>query len=232
MRADHREYTLVEKVDPATTALIVVDMQNDFCHPQGHYGRSGPEGFRDLSTIDPIYGPMLDLISAAREADVLRVFVKSHFDPKYMSGPAAEMRLLSKAYGKACQSNTWGAEIMDDLKPRPSDREIEVIKHRYSAFRDTDLGVILRSAGIKTVVVTGVTTSVCVDSTARDAFASDYFVVIPRDTCADYTEEKHRVFLAQLGTLFGVACPAADVAAIWRDSVASAGMATSAATSH
>ncbi|MFC2018953.1 cysteine hydrolase family protein, partial [Chloroflexota bacterium] len=88
-------------------------------------------------------------------------------------------------------------------------------KHRYSAFIDTDLDLILRSQGIKTVIMTGVATNVCVESTARDASMKDYYVVFVKDCAASFTMRDHNATLRTMGTLFGTVASSQEVMGAW-----------------
>lgn len=96
-----------------------------------------------------------------------------------------------------------GADWVDGLGPNGSERELCVDKHRYSAFIGTRLDQLLRSNGIRTVVVCGVATSGCVESTIRDAFMLDYYVVVAGDACGDYEQARHEATLSKMALSFG-----------------------------
>ncbi len=93
-----------------------------------------------------------------------------------------------------------------------------VVKHRYSAFIDTDLDLILRSRGIQSLVMTGVATNVCVESTARDGYMRDYHIVFVDDCSACYDAAKHAATLRHITDHFGVVVQAADIIATWQES--------------
>ena len=112
-----------------------------------------------------------------------------------------------------CQAGSWGAEF---YRVEPDADEPIVLKHRYSGFVDTNLELILRSRGIKTLVVTGVATNVCVESTARDAYMRDYYVVLVDDCSATYDPAKHAATLANIADHFGVVVRSDEIFDAWR----------------
>lgn len=204
-----------EKLDPGHTALVIVDVQNDFCHPDGIKNKCGLDDMSDLTAMEQMREPLYRLLQAARAANAFRVHIKAIYDPIYLSPSFAEKMVETGIYGKICQSGTWGSEFWEPISLQPGPREIEVIKHRNSAFVGTKLLQLLRSNSIQTVVVTGVVTSGCVDSTARDAFFNDFYVFIPKDGTADYTEEKWSNHLAKLGRLYSHVVDTKFVIDIW-----------------
>lgn len=200
--------TLEQKIDPAHTALLLVDFQNDFCSQEGGAGKRGA----DLTSARAAAERSHEVLEAARAAGILVVFIRAVYDEVYLSGPQLEIK-ARKNIAHLCQSNTWGVELFG-FDARPG--EFVVNKHRYSAFIGTDLEQILHHHGIRTCVVTGVTTHVCVESTVRDAFFHDYYVVVPEDCVAAGNEETHRASLAQIDAYYGQVVKAADVLSIWR----------------
>jgi ureidoacrylate peracid hydrolase len=109
-----------------------------------------------------------------------------------------------------CEEGSWGVEIIEDLGARAD--EIHVIKHRYSAFFQTDLDLVLKDMLIDQVVVFGVVTNICVRSTVHDAFFNGYEVVVPRDCCAATGPREQESTLYDIATHFGVVSDAATVA--------------------
>ena len=145
---------LRDKVAPRHTAIIVVDMQNDFVAKDG-----------------------------------------------YITIPG-------------CEATSWGADYYANLRPEVNDPV--VVKHRYNAFLNTDLDKNLREAnGIRTTVFTGVSTNCCVESTAREAFMRDYYVVVVDDATASYSRELHQAALKTLDALFGEITSIAALTEIW-----------------
>jgi ureidoacrylate peracid hydrolase len=206
--------TLEEKVDPKHTAVILVDIQNDFCHEDSPLAALG----MDMRAAQAAAERTNDLIAVAREAGALCVFVQYVEAPYTRSEMQDELRERMRGVESAddfwiCQVGSWGAEFYE-VSPRAG--EPIVVKTRYSAFIDTNLDRILRSSGIKTLIMTGVATNVCVESTARDGYQRDYYVVFLDDCTACYNPERHESTLANMGEVFGVVASAADVMAIWQ----------------
>jgi ureidoacrylate peracid hydrolase len=114
---------------------------------------------------------------------------------------------------------TWGAEFYHGIRPGPG--EIVITKHRYGGFTGTDLEIILGSLGAKTLVLTGVATNVCVESTAREGFMLDYDIVVVSDCCATVGRELHEGTLENIRLNFGRVASADEVVAAWSAAVAS-----------
>ena len=106
-----------------------------------------------------------------------------------------------------------GAEFIDELKPLKN--ELIIRKHRYSAFKGTDLDMVLRSRGIKTVITTGVSTNVCVESTLRDAFETGYYVCLPSDATASWNMALHESTIETIRHRFGIVTKTEDIEDIW-----------------
>jgi nicotinamidase-related amidase len=202
---------LGERVDPTRTALIVIDVQNDFCDPDGAFGRLG----HDLSMMPTMSGRLRELIADARHFGVLTVFVRATYDEVVLSRPLAENYRTRGFVESMCLEGTWGADWYGGVQPSGEAHEVVLTKHRYSPFRGTAIDLHLRSHGIETVIVTGVVTSGCVDSTARDAFFADYFVVVASDCVADASLERHEASLRKLGQSFGVVVPSGAIRSVW-----------------
>ena len=187
---------VVEEMNANESVLIVVDVQNDFCHDDGVFGKAGIE----LRAMQASVDNLLPFIDAARAARVPVIFVKTHHDA-WNNSPAFVDRYMRKAArAEICATGTWGAEY---YRVRPTAADCEVIKHRYSAFVGTQLEVVLRSLARPWVLVTGVTTNVCVESTIRDACMRDYRAVLVADCAAAPTKEEHEGAIHNVRTYFG-----------------------------
>lgn len=175
-------------VRPEHTALLMVDMQNDYCSAGGAQDRRGT-----VEAAQGIIPNLQRLLAAAREHDVLPVFIRMGLDEQglYLSGPDAGKRLKRWGMEKVAIKGTWGYEIVPELAPLPG--ELIVEKHRGSGFEGTDLDMILRSNLIRSVVMTGVVTQGCVDATLRDAVNADYYVVACTDCVASGRRELHDI---------------------------------------
>ena len=188
-------------------ALVVVDVQNDYCHPDGALGLAG----FDLSTIDPMCDVIEDLISTARVVEVPVIFLQNiHSDAT--DTPA--WRRKTKHGMANCREGTWGAEFYR-VEQTASDRV--VVKHRYSGFVGTNLSQVLGAVGRTTLVMTGTATNVCVESTARHACMLDYDVVIVEDGVAATDAAAHSGTLQNLDRFFGHVVASEKVQMVWKD---------------
>lgn len=204
--------TLEEKVAPGHTALIVVDVQNDFCATGGFLDRAyGPKGFR-MDEIQAMVPRLERLLSAARKAGLLRVFIQSYYDDCYLSDPMVEMTERDGRNFPLCLKGSWGADF---YRVRPEEGEIVVNKHRFNAFEGTDLDLILRNRHIRTLVMTGVATNVCVESTLRAGFFKNYYIVCPKDCVATYNPFLHEATLQNISFYFGVVTEGEELCRIW-----------------
>ncbi len=208
--------TLERKVRPEHTALLVIDVQNDFCAEDGIMAE---EGF-DVSQARAMAARLPAILSAARAAGVLVVFVRNVYSSEhnfYLSDAwleqASRRREGSYTRRPVCREGSWEGDFYGDVRPEPGDPV--VTKHRFNAFRNTDLDTILRAHGVRTIVMTGVATNVCVETTARDGFMRDYYVVFTDDGTAAYAEEDHRATLRNIDRFFGQVVRLADLRAIW-----------------
>lgn len=188
--------TLDEIIDPRHTALLVVDMQNDFCEPEGVFGKSGA----DTSRIRKVVPAISSLLEGARSAGSKRIFMRHTHESDLSNLSPARLSFYAMLYGGAnpyhAIRSTWGHRIIDDLSPLPGETTID--KGRSSSFIGTNLDMVLRSNGICSVIVTGMATHACVESTARDAGFFDYYVVVVKDAVADYRADLHEASLLTL----------------------------------
>jgi nicotinamidase-related amidase len=206
--------TLAEKLAPRRCALAIVDMVNDFAHPQG---KGALQGQRPLDHIRSIIPTIATLADAAREAGALVVHVQHTTLPDGLSssGPWLDARLNAPYSAvEVCMAGTWGQEIVEELRPLTGDAVVQ--KHRYGAFIGTNLDQVLRSTAIETVVCCGASTNVCVEATAREAFAHDYYVVLPRDACASWDESLHEASLRTAASRYAAVCDAEEILGRWR----------------
>jgi ureidoacrylate peracid hydrolase len=184
------------RIDPASTALIVVDMVNDFCKPGGAMVLPGYEA---------LVPPQRKVIDAARQAGCPVLFVVD----THRRNVRQDREFLKRT--PHCIEGTWGAQVIEDLGPRPDD--IYVVKRRYSAFFNTDLDLTLRDLQIDTVVVFGVVTNICVRSTVHDAFFLGYQVVVPEDCVAATGPREQASSLYDIATHFGIVADSDQVGA-------------------
>jgi nicotinamidase-related amidase len=200
-----------ERVDPRATALVVVDVQNDFCHPDGVFGKLG----HDLTMMPAMAERLRALVDAARRREMLIIWVRATYDNVVTSAVLAETYNRRDFHASQCLEGSWGADWYGGVAPREAPNEVVVTKHRFSAFWDTPIDLYLRSNKIRSIVVTGVVTSGCVESTLRDAFFNDYYTVVASDCVAEASQERHDYALRKMGQAFGVVAPAADIIEVW-----------------
>ncbi|WP_150265216.1 cysteine hydrolase family protein [Paenibacillus tepidiphilus] len=192
---------------PERTALIVVDVQNDYCHPEGALAVRG----NDVTAVQEMMPRLHGLISAARANGVPVIFIQTFHEQATDS--AAWVTRSGRGSLGVCRKGSWGAEFYE-VAPRPE--ETVVNKHRYSAFVNTRLDSVLRTLRIETLVMTGVSTNVCVESTARDGFMLDYHIVLAEDACASYSQAAHDMTIENMEGYFGAVSSAAAVENNWR----------------
>ena len=141
----------------------MVDVQNDFCSPEGACARRGMDIKAGLEMMPNLY----KLIDEAREVSLPIIYIQTVHSEWTDTEPWL-YRTARGADTETCREGSWGVDFFDGIEPRADERV--VIKHRYSAFINTDLDTILKAKGIESVLLTGVATNVCVESTMRDAF--------------------------------------------------------------
>ncbi|WP_374569780.1 cysteine hydrolase family protein [Phenylobacterium sp.] len=200
-------------IEPARTAVVVVDMQVDFAAPEGVLGAAGV----DLSSVPPALAAAETLVDAAREAGAKVVFVGLQTRAETDS-PAWRERMVRRGgdpdSGSAlCRADETGSDFYG---PTPQPGELVVGKTRYSGFVGTDLDAQLKAMGVDTLIVCGLTTECCVDCTVRDAFHLDYHVFVPTDACAAYEDDLHTSSLKSLELNCAILVTADQVAAAWQ----------------
>jgi nicotinamidase-related amidase len=186
---------VTELIDAGTTALCVVDMQNDFCAPGGTVSRAGG----DLSMYQDLIPRIAALLRLCRRAGLLIVHVRMETLRDGKSDSPAWLRMRLRANRNYDASNegslafaregTWGADFVRELEPQPGD--LVVTKLRSSALWNTNLDLMLRSNAIETVLVAGCTTEGCVESTIRDLSSRDYFVAVVSDCVGSDSRDLH-----------------------------------------
>jgi ureidoacrylate peracid hydrolase len=206
-----RVLSFEERIDPTSTALVIVDVQNDFASPQGVCGVIGD----DISSVPAMVTRLIALIESARKAGVLIVYLRTIYDQPVLSPALAEQYERRHYPSSICLTGTAGAELVDGIAPHDVPNEIVVTKHRYSAFWGSSIDLTLRSNGIRTLVLTGIATEVCVESTARDAFFQDYQVVLADDCMSSFSQERHAATLSVVARSFGVVAPSEHIRAVW-----------------
>jgi len=168
--------SLQELISPPV-ALVVVDVQNDFCHPDGLFAR---HGLNIQSAIDAV-PKVIALVSAAQGRGVQCVFIRQRTEPDGKSDSPAWLRLKTRD-GKSPNytlPGSWGARLVDGLAP--VSRDLVVEKYRSDAFLGTSLEALLRANGIESLIFVGTTTEGCLESTVRSASYRDFYITVVED---------------------------------------------------
>jgi ureidoacrylate peracid hydrolase len=201
--------TLSEQVDPKVAALLVIDMQNDFCHPQGVSGKRGRQLTMSIE-MAPRLKAFIDACSSVRTAVI---FIQTIHYP-WTDSPSWVRRLEKDGGDSVCRPGTWGAQFYGGIQPREGD--VVITKHRYSAFLGTDLDMILRSRGIRSLMISGVGTNVCVESSLRDGYMRDYYIILLEDCVGATNRELHEATLKNVTLHFGTVSNSNEVLELWR----------------
>jgi ureidoacrylate peracid hydrolase len=188
----------------AASALLVVDMQNDFLHPEGYSFKTmrSPEAQSNRSFLAGTIPQVKRLVDAFRNRGRPVVYLAHMLRGDYSDAQFPYWRLgLPPASGRTfIVEGTWGAQIVDELKPQDGDQVI--IKKGFGGFSNTPLDTVLRNMGVTTCVVSGVMTSVCVSTTVRGGVEYNYRMVVASDAVADINRENHYAELKILARAF------------------------------
>jgi ureidoacrylate peracid hydrolase len=208
--------SLAEKIHPQVAALVLIDVQNDFCSPGGAFAKLG----YDISMVQEMIPRLVKLVEEARKAGVPIIYVQSTYNTEpnlYLSEVWIEhkLRRQAKMYveQQVCKQGTWGWEYVKPLQKIPPDAIIE--KHRYDAFLHTNLELVLRTRKIKSLILAGATTNVCVETTARSAFLRDYYVVFTNDCTASHDPSQHGSTLFNIEKYFGIVVSSDQIIDSW-----------------
>ena len=171
------------KIDPQHTALLVVDLQRDFCSEDGALAALGS----DVTPCRSVASRVDQFLTLVRQKVALVAFFQLVYDPRMMSESQRE-RLIRNGKPVICDPETSGIELF--LEPSPND--LVFTKHHYSAFSNEQFKRLLKERSITTVVVVGVDTHICVEGTVRDGYDLGYRVVVLSDLVATRTSELNR----------------------------------------
>jgi ureidoacrylate peracid hydrolase len=212
-------------LEPTKTAVVVVDMQNDFASPGGMFDRAGI----DITCIQAIVPNVRAVLESARANELPIVYLKMGFRPDledagYPSSPTwlkhtplhvgDPVTAPNGEPSRVLVRDCWNTHIVDALAPDAGD--VVLYKTRYSGFYKTDLDDVLRRKGVEHLIVVGATTCVCVDSTVRDAMFRDYHCLIVSDATAepiavDAPRSNHEASLLTLELLFAHVVSSSDL---------------------
>jgi biuret amidohydrolase len=209
-------------VDTDRTALLIIDMQRDFLEPGGFGAALG----NDVSRLKAAVGPCADVLAAARRAGVLVIHTREGHRPDLSDAPAIKLERGDPALrigapgpmGRILVRGEPGHDIIPELYPAAGEPVID--KPGKGAFYQTDLELMLRNRGVETLLVCGVTTEVCVNTTVREANDRGLRCIVLSDCCASYFPEFHEAGLKMIkaqGGIFGSVSAAAPVIAALAD---------------
>ena len=198
------------------TALVIIDMQRDFLLPGGFGESLG----NDVGQLQKVVAPLTALLAAAREAGIMVIHTRERHRPDLSDCPPAKLRrgVPSKRigdegrFGRILIRGEYGHDIIDEL--HPLDDEVVIDKPGKGAFYATELDEVLAGAGITQLLVTGVTTEVCVHTTTREANDRGYECLVVSDCVGSYFPEFHRIGLEMIAAQGGIFGWVADSAAV------------------
>jgi ureidoacrylate peracid hydrolase len=201
-------------IDVARTAVLVIDMQNAFGSPGGMFDKVGVP----ISGIQAVVAPTRAAVEAARRAGMKIVYLKMGFMPDLSDlgaedVPHGHFLLHMGVKDGVLTRDEWGTDILDELAP--GDGDTVLYKTRFSGFYRTELDELLKALGIKHLIVTGCTTSICVESTVRDAFFRDYHCVVLEDCTAEpmgakLSRSNHEATMLLVERIFGSVSTSTD----------------------
>lgn len=194
-----------------TSALVVVDMQNDFLDPDGYFAQRSLDVGPLRQVIEPTARLREALPPAVRTVFTAQVYEPDGSDDLNLVHRLKPARLVRSGAGAPVQRGSWGARVIDRLAPGPADRVVE--KRRFDAFYRTDLERLLRTWGIDTLIFAGVVADVCVETTVRSAYVRDFDVVWAIDCVGAWTAEDLRRSREAIEAHFGVARSGAEILA-------------------
>jgi nicotinamidase-related amidase len=192
--------------DIVKSALVIVDMQNDFVHPDGgfaHRAREHPETKIDMPFLMSTIPHVKRLADAFRRAGRPVVYVTQVLRPDYSDAAFPYWRATKGSTSgnrTFIVEGTWGAQIVDELKPEHGDHR--VIKKGFGGFANTPLDTTLRNLGVNTCVMAGVTTCVCVSTTIREGVEYNYRMIVVSDAVAEIHRDAHEAELKTMARVF------------------------------
>ncbi len=214
---DRPTASLLDSLTPVRTALLVIDMQRDFLVPEGYAAQAGLDIAPLIATIHPIE----KLLAVGLAAGLLTVHTREGHVPDLSDCPPYKLERSRRAgaeigskgpLGRLLVRGEVGHDFVESLRPRPG--EIVIDKPAYSGFSHTTLHQTLTKRSIETLIITGVTTEVCVSSTLRSAVDLGYRCITVSDACASGDPDLHEAALAMIGVeggIFGEVATTAEV---------------------
>ncbi len=188
------------EIDPSDTALLVIDMQNGFIHPEGTFGKQGLN--QNQLAIVPSVG---NLVRVCRDGGMPIIWsIQEHIQGDRTHRRHKIPTHLEKRNMYVAIRGTWDAEIYDGLKEEVRPEDHLLYKHRASCFFDTNLATKLHMLGVQMLIISGVNSNYCVESTIREGYFHDFDLVIPEDCVAGSFQDLHESMLKNVRIYFGV----------------------------
>lgn len=209
--------SILSELHPANCALLLIDMQRDFCAPGGYAEQAG----LDIQRLRAPIPAQRALLAAARSCGLLVVHTREGHRPDLSDMPDWKRRRAERSgapigqpgpMGRLLIRGEPGHDLIDELQPL--DGEPVIDKPGYSAFAHTDLELLLRNRGVSCLLIAGVTTEVCVSSTLRAGIDLGFSCLTVSDACASPHPELHAAALEMIGVeggIFGELCSSADL---------------------
>jgi ureidoacrylate peracid hydrolase len=194
------------KLNPESTALIIIDMQRDFCCEGGSFDRRG----FDIRLAQRLAKRLNSFLEEARKV------LKHIIHLKMMKKPELASPVVDELYGRIKMKRSYDPAFAEPYEVMPQPADIVIPKYKYSGFYSTYLDQFLRSKGINTLIITGLATNVCVESTARDGFIREYYIVIPSDLTEGTSPEAKKWSLLNLDMFFGEVVSSNEILECWK----------------
>jgi ureidoacrylate peracid hydrolase len=197
------------RIDPEKTALLIIDMQNDFLDPAGYFGHLGLAVENLRRAVEPTRQLRAALPSGVKVIYTVQVYESDGSDDLWSMHQLKPAGLRRSGSDIPAVRGSWGAQIVPALEP--AERDLVVVKRRFDAFYQTDLELLLRCWGVKTVIVSGVVADVCVETSLRSAYVRDFDVVFARDCVGGWKEEHLLHTMDAVERSFGVCMGNAEI---------------------
>jgi ureidoacrylate peracid hydrolase len=200
--------TDLSRIDLTTTGLLVVDMQNAFCHLNGTLSQDGA----DVSAIQQMFDPLANVVRACQFAGIPDFWsVQEHYE----NDATRQLHKLRphtlKRFRVPSLKGSWDAQIVDELQPLVNEQSEVFTKNRFGCFYNTQLEKLLAIHGIDTLIVTGVDMNVCVETTIREAYMRDFDVIVLRDCVGGVHEKWAQVALEVCARYIGAVIESGDL---------------------
>ncbi len=196
---------LKAKIEPASTAFIIIDMQKDYCCEGGTFHRRG----FDIEPAQKLAARLNLFLGKARRALKYVVHLRMTKVPDLSSKVSAEL------YERLGIERKYDPAYADFCGVVPQEGDAVIAKYKYSGFVATYLDQFLRARGVSTLIITGVATNVCIESTARDGFMREYFIVVPSDLTEATSAEAKKWSLSNIDMYFGQVIDSESLLRCW-----------------